>query len=57
LPDRVGDTKRNHDVCIVSVGPVVLELEVRRQQRERLPVQVIDDGGRKENSADPPAQV
>src|SRR5437660_12043607 len=41
--------------CDVRVRPFVLLLQVRSQNAECLPVDVVDDGGSEEHSRDPPA--
>ena len=41
----------------VGVGPGVLGLQVRREDAQRLPIDVVDDGGQEEQSADVPAQA
>ena len=51
----VKDAKGNDKVGIVGVGPVVGDLEIRRQQRERLPVHVVDHRRGEEHGDNPPA--
>ena len=55
LSKRIRYPEGDHDIGVIAVGPVVLELQVGSQQREGLPVNVIDNSGGKEDCADPPA--
>ena len=57
LSDGIGDAKRDHDRSVVGVSPVILTLQVRCEQRERLAIEVIDDRRRKQNAGDPPSKV
>src|SRR5713226_4559433 len=56
LTNGIRHAKRHHAVGVIGVRPVKILLETRSQQRKRLPVNIIDDRGRKQNSANPPAQ-
>lgn len=49
----IGHAERDHQVGVIGVAPVILDLQVGREQRKRLPVNVIND----EHGADPPAQM
>ena len=55
LPDRIRNSKCDRDVGVVRVGPVILEFEKGSEQRERLPVDVVDHCGSKQKTGDPPA--
>ena len=44
LTDRVGDAKRDDNVRVVGIGPVVFQFEIRREQGKCLAIDVIDDG-------------
>jgi hypothetical protein len=52
---KIGHTERYHDVCIIAARPVVLQLRARRQQQDRLAIDITDNSGGKQNSANPPA--
>ena len=56
LPPGVGDAERDDQHRKVGVAPLELGLDVRRQHRQRLPIDVVDDGGKKQQPADVPAQ-
>jgi hypothetical protein len=36
---------------------VILKFEIRSEQGKSLPVDIVDDGGGKEEAADPPPQI
>ena len=57
LAERVSDPERDDDEREVRVVPVVMILQRRSKDAERLPIDVIDDRGEKEEGADPPAQT
>src|SRR5450755_3869719 len=56
LPDGVGQAESDDYVSVVGIGPVVLQLKIRGEKREGLAVYVVNDGRRKQEPADPPAQ-
>ena len=56
LPAGIGDAERDDQHREVGVAPLELGLDVRRQHRQRLAVDVVDDGGKKQQPADVPAQ-
>ena len=56
MSDGIRDAKRDGDVGVVGVGPVIFLLEKRREDGERLAVNIVNDGGSEQNPTDPPAQ-
>ena len=53
----VGDEKGVEDRGVVFVGEVELFLDSGREDGERLTVDVVEDGGEKDQADDPPAEV
>src|SRR5207253_8768783 len=56
LSDGISNTKCDYEVCVVCVRPVIFQLQKWSEERECLPVNVIDHRRSKQQSADPPPQ-
>src|SRR4029079_17713342 len=57
LSQGVGDTERDHDEREVGVGPVIVILQRRTEDAQCLSVDVVDDGGKKEERPDAPSEL
>src|SRR5215813_485956 len=57
LSERVRHAKANPNVGVIGVRPMVVLLKIRCENRKRLAVNVIDNGGCKQQTTNPPAQV
>src|SRR2546423_11365606 len=57
MKDRVSDAKSDHDKREIGVRPRELSLEIWRQNAQRLAIDVVDDGRRKQQRTDPPAEL
>ena len=55
--DGISDLEGGDDVAILDLAPADLLLQVRRQDAEDLPVDVIDGGGGEQQPADGPAEM
>ena len=45
LTERVSDAKRDYDICVVCIGPVIFNFQIWSEQRKRLPIDIVDDRG------------
>src|SRR4051812_34082416 len=57
LPDGVGDAEGDDHEGEIRIRPVVLTFEGWTEDAERLAIDVVDDGGEKEQASDPPSQA
>src|SRR5207245_11560335 len=55
LTDRIRDPESDRDVRVIRIRPAILEFEIRGEQREGLPVNVVDNRRAKQKTANPPA--
>ena len=55
--EGIGQLKREHNPAVIALRPVQDALQVRLQDGDRLPVEVIDRGGKEQQRADGPAKV
>src|SRR5438094_5285069 len=56
LTDGIRDPESDRDVRVIRIRPAILEFEIRGEQREGLPVNVVDNRRGKQKTANPPAQ-
>src|SRR5207244_1755996 len=56
LPDCVGDAKCDYNLRVVGVSPMEFRFQKWSENGQCLPVNVVDDRGQEQQSADPPAQ-